>query len=139
VEVMRGDHTSDDAFELACALCEKLGKTPARLNKELNGMVGSRVAGAIFNECMAILSMGYATAKDIDSICRGALGHPMGPFELMDLTGVDMTYIALMDRYRESGDRNDLPWPLMAEMYARGEWGRKTGKGFYTYDDDDPK
>jgi 3-hydroxybutyryl-CoA dehydrogenase len=55
VEVMRGDHTSDDAFELACALCEKLGKTPARLNKELNGMVGSRVAGAIFNECMTIL------------------------------------------------------------------------------------
>jgi 3-hydroxybutyryl-CoA dehydrogenase len=57
----------------------------------------------------------------------------------MTLPPAAWTWSAMMDRYRESGDRNDLPWPLMAEMYARGEWGRKTGKGFYTYDDDDPK
>lgn len=135
VEVMRGAHTADDAFNTICALCENLGKTPAKLQKEIQGMVGSRVCGVIFNLGMELVQGGYASVEDIDAICRGALGHPMGPFELMDLTGVDMTYIALMDRYRESGNKEDLPWPLMAEMYARGEWGRKTGKGFYDYTD----
>ena len=136
VEVMRGAHTSDDTFNTICALCEKLDKTPARLQKEVRGMVGSRVCGVIFDLGMELVHGGYATPEDVDAICRGALGHPMGPFELMDLTGVDMTYYALLDRYRESGNKNDLPWPLMAEMCARGEFGKKVGKGFYEYTPD---
>ena len=136
VEVMRGTHTSDDAFNTVCALCEKLEKTPARLQKEIRGMVGSRVCGVIFNLGMELVHGGYATVEDVDAICRGALGHPMGPFALMDLTGVDMTYYAQLDRFRESGDKDDLPWPLMAEMCARGEFGRKCGRGFYEYTED---
>ena len=134
VEVMRGDHTEEETFDTVCALCEKLGKTPGKLKRELFGMVGSRVTGAIFNECAAILSGGYADAEDIDAICRGALGHPMGPFELMDLTGIDLTYIECMDHYQQTGERDDLPWPIVVEKYTKGEWGRKTGVGFYKYD-----
>lgn len=133
VEVMRGEHTADETFDTICALCEKLEKTPGKLKKELFGMVGSRVTGAIFDECASILMGGYADAEDIDAICRGALGHPMGPFELMDLTGIDLTYIECVDRYQQTGVRNDLPWPVVVEKYAKGEWGRKTGKGFYDY------
>lgn len=135
VELMRGTHTSDDTFDTIRALCERLDKTPACLKKEIYGMVASRVCGVIFDLAMSMVTGGYTTAEDFDAICRGALGHPMGPFALMDLTGVDMTYIAQLDRYRTTGNKADLPWPLMAEMYARGEWGQKTGKGFYDYRD----
>ena len=136
VEVMRGEHTSDETFDTICALCERLGKTPGKLKRELFGMVGSRVTGAIISECLAILEGGYASFEDIDAICRGALGHPMGPFELCDLTGIDLNYLAMMDRYRETGNRDDLPWPIYVEKYFKGEWGRKTGKGFYEYTPD---
>ena len=135
VEVMRGEHTSDETFDTICALTEKLGKEPGKLKRELYGMVGSRVTGAILNECLSIVEGGYATIEDIDCICRGALGHPMGPFELCDLTGIDLNYIAMKDRYRETGKREDLPWPIYVEKYVKGEWGRKTGKGFYDYDE----
>ena len=134
VEVMRGDHTADETFDTVCALCEKLGKTPGKLKRELFGMIGSRVTGVIFNECMSLVLGGYADPEDVDAICRGALGHPMGPFELMDLTGIDLTYIECMDHYKETGNRDDLPWPTVVEKYVKGEWGRKTGKGFYEYD-----
>lgn len=133
VEVMRGPHTSDETFDTICELCVRLGKEPGKLKKEIFGMVGSRVAEVIFNECMSLVEGGYADPEDIDIICRGALGHPMGPFAMMDLTGIDLYYRAMMDRYRHSGDRNDLPWPLAVEKYTKGEWGRKTGKGYYNY------
>lgn len=133
VEVMRGPHTSDEAFEVVCQLCQRLGKVPGRIEKELFGMVGSRVGEAIFNTCMEIYAGGYADFETIDSICKNALGHPMGPFELIDLTGIDLSYMECMERYRETGDRAELPWPAVAEKYVKGEWGRKTGKGFYDY------
>ena len=133
VEVMRGEHTDDETFDTVCLLCERLGKTAGKLKRELFGMVGSRVSGVVFDECMSIVAGGYADPEDIDTICRGALGYPMGPFELQDLTGIDLSYLACMDHYRETGDRNDLPWPMVVEKYFKGEWGRKTGKGYYEY------
>jgi len=133
VEVMRGPHTSDETFETICALCDRLGKVAGKLKKELFGMVGSTISLAVVDTAMAIVAGGYADIEDVDIICRGALGYPMGPFELQDLTGIDLYYRACMDRYKDTGDRNDLPWPLAVEKYAKGEWGRKTGKGHYTY------
>lgn len=133
VEVMRGPHTSDETFETICELCVRLGKEPGRLNKELFGMVGSQISSCILEKATEILEGGYATAEDIDIICRGALGHPMGPFELVDLTGIDMAYIGGMDRYHRTGKKADVPYPIIVEKYVKGEWGQKTGKGFYTY------
>lgn len=62
-----------------------------------------------------------------------ALGHPMGPFRLLDLTGVDLTYYVSMERYQETGDPKYKPSPIVVEKFVKKEWGRKTGKGFYDY------
>ena len=133
VEVMRGEHTSQETFDTIVQFAERLGKVPARIERELHGMIGSRFSSLLLEEACAILEGGYATAEDIDAVAKNALGHPMGPFELVDLTGIDMCYIIPMDRFRHSGDKKDLPWPIMVKKYYDGEWGRKTGKGFYDY------
>ena len=88
---------------------------------------------AIFRATWNLLDQGIVSPEDLDTAAKGALGHPMGPFELQDLTGIDLSYRACMDRYQETGDRDDLPWPLVVEKYFKGEWGRKTGKGYYDY------
>ena len=133
VEVMRGEHTAQETFDTIVQFVERLGKVPARIERELHGMIGSRFSSLLLEEACAILEGGYATAEDIDAVAKNALGHPMGPFELVDLTGIDMCYIIPMDRFKHSGDKKDLPWPIMVKKYFDGEWGRKTGKGFYDY------
>ena len=135
VEVMRGEHTSQETFDTIVQFAERLGKVPARIERELHGMIGSSFSSLLLEEACAILEGGYATAEDIDAVAKNALGHPMGPFELVDLTGIDMCYIIPMDRFKHSGDKKDLPWPIMVKKYYDGEWGRKTGKGFYDYSD----
>jgi 3-hydroxybutyryl-CoA dehydrogenase len=77
--------------------------------------------------------MGVASAEDIDKGCKFGLGHPMGPFSLMDMVGLDLNYISSMEAYRASGDPRDKPSPAVVEKYAKGEFGKKTGKGFYEY------
>ena len=79
-------------------------------------------------------STGIASVEDIDTACRTALGYPMGPFELMDLTGIDIGYRAKLARHAVTGDPRDLPSRTVTELVERGELGRKTGRGFYTYD-----
>jgi len=135
VEVMRGTHTTDEAFEIVCAVAENLGKKVCRIQKEIFGMVSSRIIEVILREALSLVARGYVTPADVDNACRGALGHKMGPFETEDLIGIDCYYRACMDRYSETGDVNDQPPTLIVEKFAKGEWGRKTGKGFYDYTD----
>lgn len=139
VEVMRGEHTAQETFDTVVEFAKRLDKVPAKIERELHGMIGSRFSSLLLEEACAILEGGYATAEDIDAVAKNALGHPMGPFELVDLTGIDMCYIIPMDRFRHSGDRKDLPWPIMVKKYFDHEWGRKTGKGFYDYTGKDDK
>jgi 3-hydroxybutyryl-CoA dehydrogenase len=80
-----------------------------------------------------MLDQGIASIEDIDNAIKGALGHPMGPLELLDMTGIDLEYHLGMERFRETGNLADKPSPSLVERYARGEYGRKTGKGFYEY------
>jgi 3-hydroxybutyryl-CoA dehydrogenase len=77
--------------------------------------------------------MGVASIEDIDTAVVLALGHPMGPFRLMDLTGIDLSYYIGMERYQETGDPRYKPSPIIVEKFIKEEWGRKTGKGFYNY------
>jgi len=77
-----------------------------------------------------------SSVEDIDTACRTALGHPMGPFELMDLTGIDIGYHAKLARHAVTDDPRDLPSRTVTELVERGDLGRKTGKGFYTYEDE---
>lgn len=133
VEVVQGPHVSDESREITMALCEKIGKVPVHLKKEVNGFLLNRIFSVISKEANWLLEMGVASFEDIDKACVFGAGHPMGPFTLSDLTGIDLAYIIGMERFRETGDPADLPTPSVVEKYVKGEYGQKTGKGWYDY------
>ena len=135
VEVVRGPGTSDETAAQAVAFVEDLGKTPVVLDKEIPGFVANRLLNAVRDEAIGLYEGGFADLDAIDTAARTALGHPMGPFELMDLTGVDIGYLTKLARYEESGDDADRPSKTVADLVAAGHLGRKTGRGFYAYDD----
>lgn len=135
VEVVQGPHASDETAEISMALCERLEKVGVRLRKEVDGFLLNRIFGAISREALWILEMGVATVEDIDKACVFGAGHPMGPFRLNDLTGLDLAYTVGMEAFRETGDRSLLPSPSLVEHYVKGEFGEKSGKGWYDYED----
>jgi 3-hydroxybutyryl-CoA dehydrogenase len=134
VEVVRGPDTSDETVEVSVALARRLGKVPVVLNREIPGFIANRILGAVRDEAIFLLENGIASVEDIDTACRTALGYPMGPFELMDLTGIDIGYLTKKDRFAESGDPKDRPSKSVSALVERGELGRKTGRGWYAYD-----
>lgn len=134
VEVVRGPHTSAETAETAMAFVKSIDKYPVLLNKEISGFVANRILGKLMDEAVYLLEKGIASHEDIDIVCKKALNHPIGPFALMDLTGIDVNYLVRMQRYQESGDEKDKPAKIVQEKVEKGELGRKTGKGFYTYD-----
>jgi 3-hydroxybutyryl-CoA dehydrogenase len=135
VEVVKGPHTADETVEVTMGLARKMGKEPVLLHKEIYGFLVNRILARLSEEALFLLDTGVASAEDIDSAVVNALGHPMGPFRLMDLTGVDLSYHIAMERYRVSGESKDKPSPTVVEKYVRGEWGQKSGRGFYSYSD----
>jgi 3-hydroxybutyryl-CoA dehydrogenase len=135
VEVVRSPATSAATLDTTVQLTRRLGKEPVVLHREIPGFVANRILGVVRDEAIYLLEEGVASVEAIDTACRTALGYPMGPFELMDLTGIDIGYHAKLARYATSNDPRDLPSRTVAELVERGELGRKTGKGFYTYDD----
>jgi 3-hydroxybutyryl-CoA dehydrogenase len=135
VEVVKGPHTSDYTADLMMEFARRLGKIPVLLKKEVYGFLVNRILAAINNEALFLLDTGVASEQDIDSAVTNALGHPLGPFSLMDLTGIDLSYHICMERYRETGDAAEKPSPTIVEKYVKGEWGKKTGVGFYRYSD----
>jgi 3-hydroxybutyryl-CoA dehydrogenase len=136
VEVVRGPATSDATVDAVVALTRQLGKEPVVLRKEIPGFVANRILYALRDEAIFLLEEGVASVEDIDVACRTALGHPMGPFEVMDLAGIDIGYRAKLARHDLTGDPRDLPSRTVTELVQRGELGRKTGTGFYAYDAD---
>jgi enoyl-CoA hydratase / 3-hydroxyacyl-CoA dehydrogenase len=130
VEVIYGDRTSDDTAEAAHEFAESLGKTPIYVRKDVRGFVVNTVLGPFGDEPAWMVSNGEATIREVDAAMVHQRGYPMGPFELMDLTGIDVGYHVR----RESG--RAIP-PLMAEKVENDELGRKTGRGYYGYEDGD--
>jgi 3-hydroxybutyryl-CoA dehydrogenase len=133
VEVVQGPHVSDESKDISMALCEKLQKVPVHLKKEVDGFLLNRIFGAIAREALWLLEMGVASMEDIDKAQVYGAGHPMGTFRLMDLTGIDLAYIMGMEAFRETGDVRHLPSPSVVEKFVKGEYGQKTGKGWYDY------
>ena len=133
VEVVQGDHCSDETGEISMQLCKKLDKVGVLLKKEVDGFLLNRIFGAISREAQWILEMGIASVEDIDNACVYGAGHPMGPFRLNDLTGLDLSYTMGMENFRRTGDRAMLPIPSLVEHVKKGEFGQKTGKGWYDY------
>lgn len=133
VEVVCGPHTSEQTVETARAFAINTGKAPITIHKEIAGFVANRINAAVTHEACLLLEKGIASVEDIDTACEKGLGYPMGPFKLMDLTGIDVNYYVRSDRYAESGEEFDKPSPLVIEKFKKGEFGRKTGKGWYDY------
>lgn len=132
VEVVKGEHTSQATADLLCEFAVANGKTPVRVNKEIRGFVVNRILTAIRDEAYFLLESGVASAEDIDAGVKGGLNHPMGPFELLDLTGIDLNYLSMEDRIKE-GEPKPHGYEIAKAKYEAHEWGRKTGKGFYEY------
>lgn len=133
VEVVRGPETSDATVETTVRLAREIGKQPVVLHKEIPGFVANRILNAVRDEAIRLYEGGIASVEDIDTACRTALGYPMGPFQLMDLTGLDIGYFTKQARYAETGDPADLPSRSVTELVEAGHLGRKTGRGWYTY------
>lgn len=129
IEVIKGQHTSEETMQLTFELSKKLGKTPIRVEKDVFGFIVNRVLVApMLFEAAWIVSRGEATIEQIDSRMRYYEGFPMGPFELQDLTGIDIGYHFM----KEAGIA--IP-PVIEEKVKKNELGRKTGRGFYNYQD----
>ena len=135
VEIVRGPHTADETIKTAYAFAENTGKKPIIIQKEIAGFVANRINAAVTREACLLLEKGIASVEDIDTACEKGLNYPMGPFRLMYLTGLDVNYYVRRDRFAESGDPNDAPSPLVIDKVIKGEYGRKTGKGWYDYSD----
>ncbi|MBN8207851.1 3-hydroxyacyl-CoA dehydrogenase family protein [Bacillus sp. NTK071] len=133
VEVVMSDATSEETAKMTMDVCERINRTGVLLKKEISGFVANRILGALQKEAMYLYEEGIADFKDIDLICRKALNHPIGPFELMDLSGIDVGYYVMQQRYNETGNPEDKPSKAIEDKVKAGTLGRKTGKGWYTY------
>ncbi|MCB6992078.1 3-hydroxyacyl-CoA dehydrogenase family protein [bacterium 210820-DFI.6.37] len=137
VEVVKGPHVSKETFDTAFAFIESIGKTPVAVEKEIYGFVVNRIFSALTREACYLVDQGIASIEDIDKAVKGALGHSMGPLETLDMTGIDLEYNVYMEKFRTTGDMADRPAACLTERYARGDYGRKSGKGFYDYRKDE--
>jgi 3-hydroxybutyryl-CoA dehydrogenase len=133
VEVVMSEKTSEETIETVMAVCKQINRTGLLLRKEISGFVANRILGAINREALHLYEEGIADFKEIDTIVKKALGHPLGPFELIDLSGADIVYNVMELRYAESGKNEDKPSISIKEKMRSGNLGRKTGQGFYTY------
>jgi 3-hydroxybutyryl-CoA dehydrogenase len=133
VEVIRGLATSDDTTAAVMELARALGKTPVEVN-DFPGFVSNRVLMPMINEAVFALMEGVAEPEAIDTVMKLGMNHPMGPLALADLIGLDTCLNILEVLHGELGDDRYRPCPLLRKYVAAGWLGRKSGRGFYTYD-----
>ena len=133
VEIIRGERTSAATMEKAMSLARQIGKTPVPA-KDTPGFIVNRIARSFYTEALRILGDGQAEVSTIDRIMKEVGGFPMGPFELMDLIGIDINFAATESLYQSSfHDPRFRPSPIQQRMVLAGNLGRKTGRGFYAY------
>jgi 3-hydroxybutyryl-CoA dehydrogenase len=130
-EVVRGPKTSEETVSTAMQFVRSIDRTPVLLNKEIWGFIVNRILFAASEEAMRLLEGGYASAEDIDIAVQKGLNWPMGPFHLLDFSGLDVFYGAMQDRHR-LGEGPEAP-EVLRKLVDEGRLGRKSGKGFFDY------
>jgi len=133
VEVIRGLVTDDATTQAVMEFSTELGKTPVEVN-DFPGFVSNRVLMPMINEAVFALMEGVAEAEAIDTVMKLGMAHPMGPLALADLIGLDTCLSILEVLQRDMGDDRYRPCPLLRKYVAAGWLGRKSGRGFYSYD-----
>lgn len=132
VEVIRGFHTSDATLTRTQELLQRMGKTWVLVN-DSPGFVSNRVLMLTINEAIFLVHERVAGAEDVDRVFKSCFGHPMGPLETADLIGLDTILLSLEVLYENFNDPKFRPCPLLRQMVDAGLWGRKSGRGFFTY------
>jgi len=133
VEVIRGLVTDDATTQAVMDLSKELGKTPVEVN-DFPGFVSNRVLMPMINEAVFALMEGFAEVEAIDTGMKLGMAHPMGPLAMADLIGLDICLSILEVLHRDLGDDRYRPCPLMRKYVAAGWLGRKSGRGFYSYE-----
>ena len=137
LELVRGVETSEDTLAIASEAGRRMGKEVVVI-KESPGFITSRVNALIGNEAFNMLQEGVASAADIDKALKLGLNHPMGPFEMVDLVGLDTRLHILEYLHKTLGDKF-RPSPLMVQYVKAGRLGRKVGRGVYDYPEEKAK
>jgi len=135
VEIVKGLITSEETMGAAERLCQSLGKETIRVNRDVAGFALNRINFPSTIEAIRLVEAGVARVEDIDKGMRLGFGRPMGPFETADLAGLDVGYNAMSAVYRETQDEKFYPPMLLQRKVRIGHLGRKTGIGWYKYDD----
>jgi len=133
VEIVRGLATGDATVAAVHALAIRLGKTPVQVN-DAPGFVSNRVLMPLINEAAFAVMEGVATPEAVDQVFKLGMAHPMGPLTLADLIGLDVCVDVMRVLQRGFGDPKYRPCPLLVRMVDAGWLGRKSGRGFYTYE-----
>ncbi|MEL4023968.1 3-hydroxybutyryl-CoA dehydrogenase [Lysinibacillus endophyticus] len=134
VEIIRGLATADEVYKAVEEMTVKLSKTPVEVN-DFPGFISNRILLPMINEAIYALYEGVATKEAIDDVMKLGMNHPMGPLTLADFIGLD-TCLYIMEILHEGlGDSKYRPCPLLRKYVAAGWLGKKTGRGFYIYED----
>ncbi|UCG08042.1 MAG: 3-hydroxyacyl-CoA dehydrogenase family protein [Desulfobacterales bacterium] len=139
VEIVKGLGTAEQTIEIADKLCRSLGKETIRVNRDVAGIVLNRINFPSTIEAIKLVEAGVTTVEDIDRGMRLGFGRPMGPFETADMTGLEVGFNAMMVVYRETRDEKFHPPMLLQRKVKLGHLGRKTGIGWYKYDENGKK
>ena len=131
VEVIPGLETMEETVAFMMERCRRIGKTPIRV-KDVTGFAVNRIAHAMLIEALRLVEEGVASPEDIDTACKMGLGHPVGPFALMDLTNNSLSLKIQEILYEAYGERFK-PRPILKQMVHANHLGRVTGKGWYVY------
>jgi 3-hydroxybutyryl-CoA dehydrogenase len=132
VEVIRGLATSDETTQATLEACRKMGKEPVEA-KDSPGFISNRILCPMINEAIFTLQEGIGTPEAIDTVMKLGMNHPMGPLTLADLIGLDVVLSVMEVLQRDTGDDKYRPAYLLRKMVDAGYLGRKSGRGFYSY------